>query len=418
MFDEKYNVLLIDDDPDILTAYQDLLEQEGYRVLAIANPQTIVQQIPTDWKGVVLCDVMLPRISGLTVLDEIMQSDALIPVIMITGHGDVPMAVNAVKKGATDFLEKPVSPENLLQQVENSLNKRRQYIDQRQWQREKLNQQFIGHSDWINTHRLQLQALADSHLPVFLWGENGTGRFLSAVNLHHLSQRNPHSLVFYECTEHSQHPIINLIEQSKNSTLIIKHLHWLSGTEQNQLTAALHSEANNIRFIAISDFPLVTLIQQYHLSAELYSLFIHTQIELLPLHKHPADIVDIFLHYVHKSCIQLHKSVLEPPKKLLQHLCHQQWIGNVTELISVAELYAIGLLSKPHATTPPTVKLKTDDMNPLNEQIGRYEKQVIEDALIFFQGRINEVANYLDIPRKKLYLRMRKYGIDKREYKF
>lgn len=417
MFDSNCNILLIDDDPDILTAYQDLLTQEGYIVSAVSDPQHISRQIPQDWIGIVLCDVMMPHISGLTLLAEIMQIDPHIPVIMITGHGDVAMAVNAVKIGATDFLEKPVSPENLLNQVERHLTKRRQFIEQRQWQQDRLNQKFIGHSDWIVSLRRQLQTLANSHLPLFLWGENGTGRYLSAINLHQLSERKNYPAVFYECTENNRHSLEELIEQSKNSTLIIKHLHWLSNAEQLQLAAALYNESNNIRLIIISNLPLVTLIQQYHLSAELYSQFIHTQIELLPLHRHPIDIADIFRHYVHKSCVQLQKTYQEPPKKLLQHLTAQRWIGNVTELISVAELYAIGLFVDSNATTLAATQLKMNNVNPLEKQISQYEKQVIEDALIFFQGKINEVANYLDIPRKKLYLRMKKYGIDKKDYK-
>ncbi|HGO5816000.1 TPA: sigma-54-dependent transcriptional regulator [Mannheimia haemolytica] len=418
MIDNSYNVLLIDDDPDILSAYQDLLEQEDYRVFTLSDPTNVMAQIPTDWIGVILCDVMLPHISGLTVLRQIMASAPHIPVIMITGHGDVPMAVNAVKMGATDFLEKPVSPENLLEQVSRSLKKRTQFIEQQQWQRDRLKQQFIGHSDWMNGHRYQLQRLANSGLSVFLWGENGTGRYLSATNLHQLSQRKDKPFVFYECVENAPNPLEKLIAQSQNSTLIIKYLHRLTHTEQQQLAFALHNEANNIRFIAISHLPLVTLIQQYHLSADLYLLFIHTQIELLPLHKHPMDIADIFLHYVNKRCLQLHKSYIAPPKKLLQHLSQQQWLGNVTELMNVAELYAIGLFSERHTPTPTSMQLKADNVNSLDSQISQFEKQVIEDALTFFQGRINEVANYLDITRKKLYLRMQKYGIDKKYYKY
>ncbi|SPY32610.1 phosphoglycerate transport system transcriptional regulatory protein PgtA [Pasteurella canis] len=121
---------------------------------------------------------------------------------------------------------------------------------------------------------------------------------------------------------------------------------------------------------------------------------------------------------MHKSCARLNKDYVEPSRKLRQHLLNQQWQGNVKELIHVAELYAIGLLAEQTSTpTFVTSSIKTENIKPLDEQINEYEKQIIEEALIFYQGRINEVANYLDIPRKKLYLRMRKYGIDKKNYK-
>lgn len=131
MFSTEYNVLLIDDDIDILESFQDLLQQEGYQVITCSDPIDIVTQIPENWLGVVLCDVLLPNISGLTLLQDIIKYDPQLPVIMITGHGDVPMAVDAVKKGALNFLEKPLSLENLLIQIKQALQQRSSTIENR-----------------------------------------------------------------------------------------------------------------------------------------------------------------------------------------------------------------------------------------------------------------------------------------------
>lgn len=417
MFDEKYNVLLIDDDSDALVTFQNLLNNKNYHTLVIKDTSSLCKNIPPNWIGVVLCNTKLSQRSGLSILKEIMLLDKKIPVIMISEYGNVPMAVNAMRIGATNFIEKPISAEALLFQVENALNERRRLIAQRQWQLNKLNNTFIGQSEWISNLRRQLQKLANSHLPVFLWGENGTGRYLSATNLHRLSARKNAPFVLHECAENIANSIETLLARSENGILVIKHLHLLSLCEQQILALALHREEKSFRLIVISDLPLWQLIQQYHLSAELYSYFIHTQIELLPLRKHPTDIADIFRHYVQKSCLQLNKTYKAPSKKLLRHLSHQAWEGNISELINVAELYAIGLFAKPNAATLDTTKIKPENTNPLNIQLEQYEKQIIEDALIFFQGRINQVASYLDIPRKKLYLRMQKYGLDKNEYK-
>lgn len=419
MFNTAYNVLLIDDDIDILDSYQDLLRQEGYQVMTCADPTDIVSQIPNNWIGVVLCDVLLPNISGLDLLAQIIQRDPQIPVIMITGHGDVPMAVEAVKKGATNFLEKPISPENLLIQVEKALEKRAALIENRQWQLDKLNKTFIGQSDWIIAIRRQLQKLAEIDVPIFLWGETGTGRHLSATYLHKLSQHKQAPLINVECLSNNLINIEKLMSEVGQGTLVLKNIHCLPASEQQILANRLHNPNIQFRLIAISDIPLLNLIQEQTLISELYYLFLHTQLELLPLKKHPTDIISIFCHYVHKSCARLNKDYVEPPKKLLQHLLNQEWQGNVKELIHVAELYAIGLLVEQTASANIiTPTLKTENIKPLDEQINEYEKQIIEEALIFYQGKINEVANYLDIPRKKLYLRMRKYGIDKKNYKF
>lgn len=419
MFNSTYQVLLIDDDVDILDSYQDLLQQEGYHVLSCADPTNIVSQIPDHWIGVVLCDVLLPTISGLCLLEEIIQRDPHIPVIMITGHGDVPMAVEAVKKGATNFLEKPISPENLLVQVAQALAKRRRLIENRQWQRETLNACFIGHSDWSVHLRQQLQKLADSTLPVFLWGETGTGRHLAATYLHKLSQRQHDPFISITCLAQQTMHIDNLLQDVKQGTLVLQNIQYLPLNTQQHLANALQHEKPNCRLIVISDVSLPTLIQTQACIAELYCLFLHTQLALLPLSQRRHDITPLFCHYVHKSCARLNKPAITPPKKLLQHLLQQAWPGNVKELIHVAELYALGLLAEQGSLCSPLpTRIQADHIKPLDEQIQEYEKQIIEEALTFYQGRINEVAIYLNIPRKKLYLRMRKYGIDKRKYKF
>ena len=414
MFSEGSNIILIDDDPDILESYQDLLQQEGYVVIGAAEPGNLLAQIPNNWLGVVICDVLLPGISGLDILERIVAIDNQIPVIMITGHGDVPMAVEAVKKGAANFLEKPIAPEKLLVQVQQSLAKRTQLIENRQWQLNKLDEIFIGHSDWIHNLKNQLQKLASSNIPVFLWGEVGTGRHLAATYLHKLSNRKQQPFVFHESLPNSTVDMENLITQTGEGTLVIKNIHQLPAREQQHLINVLHNDENQFRLIIISDLSLLELIRQQWVSSELYYLFIYTQIEMLPLQKHAADIPDIFIHYVNKTCTRLNQASLQPDKKFLQNLLNKEWTGNVKELVSIAELYAIGLISPSSTVLTPH---HPETVSPLDEQVSNYEKQIIEEALIFYQGKVNEAAVYLNIPRKKLYLRMKKYGLDKKSYK-
>lgn len=415
MLSEQYNILLIDDDFDILASYQDLLQREGYTVWTASEPGNLIEQIPSNWIGVVICDVLLSGISGLDILDRIINIDNQIPVIMITDHGDVPMAVEAIKKGATNFLEKPISPEKLLIQVKQALTNRIGIIENRQWQLQQLNGIFIGHSDWIHSLKNQLQKLATSNIPVFLWGEVGSGRHLAATYLHKLSHRRKEPFIVYECLVNVTANIDSLIEQTVGGTLVIKNIHNLPATEQQHLINLLHHDENKFRLIIISDISLLELIRQQLTISELYYPFMYTQIEMLPLKKHTTDIPDIFTHYIHKTCTRLNKDIIYPDKKLLQYLINKEWKGNVKELVSIAELYGIGLVSAvSSARLPP---LNVESVNPLDEQVSKYEKQIIEDALVFYQGRVNEAAAYLNIPRKRLYLRMKKYGLDKKSYK-
>ena len=132
------------------------------------------------------------------------------------------------------------------------------------------------------------------------------------------------------------------------------------------------------------------------------------------LRQRSSDITLIFKHYIKQSCKKLNKAIPAIDKAYLAILNRYEWPGNVLELKNVAELYAIGIvkLAGQERSKP------LDQMSsPLDDLVDGYEKQVIEDALYLFSGRINEVSSYLQIPRKKLYLRMKKHGLDKAEYK-
>ena len=114
MLSNNCSILLIDDDADVLDAYTQLLEQAGYHVSACNNPFDAREQVPKDWPGIVLSDVCMPGCSGIDLMTLFHQDDDLLPILLITGHGDVPMGVQAVKKGAWYFLQKPVDPGKLL----------------------------------------------------------------------------------------------------------------------------------------------------------------------------------------------------------------------------------------------------------------------------------------------------------------
>lgn len=414
MWSNENNILIIDDDIDILEAYQDLLKQEGYHVITISDPTDVTQLIPHNWKGIILCDVLLPHISGLTLLEQFIQLDESLPVIMITGHGDVPMAVEAVKLGATDFLEKPVSPEKLLNLVKIAQEKRTTIIEKRLWQLKELDEYFIGNSSWLNALKQQLQKLASANIPIFIWGEMGTGKTLATEYLHKLNDKRLSPFIITECVENQQIDIEKMIETVKDGTLALKNIHNLPFDIQTYLARLQHNDKRSFRLILISNMSLIELIEKQLIIPELYYLFIYTQIEMLPLAKHATDIPDIFSHYIARACKRLGNKFTPPDKRLLRHIMNKKWGGNIKELINMAELYALDLL--PVNIINHTAQLPKKSQS-LDDQISIYEKKIIEDALNFHHGKINDVATYLNIPRKKLYLRMRKYELDKRYYK-
>lgn len=162
MLSDNCSILLIDDDADVLDAYTQLLEQAGYHVSACNNPFDARERVPKDWPGIVLSDVCMPGCSGIDLMTLFHQDDDLLPILLITGHGDVPMAVEAVKKGAWDFLQKPIDPGKLLTLVDVALRQRQSVIARRQYCQHKLLVELIGRSQWTVRYRQRLQQLAET----------------------------------------------------------------------------------------------------------------------------------------------------------------------------------------------------------------------------------------------------------------
>ncbi|OOF70677.1 sigma-54-dependent transcriptional regulator [Rodentibacter caecimuris] len=409
---EQETVLLIDDDNDVLNAYQALLTLEGYRIKTLRNPQEAFEIIPENWLGVVISDIYMPQLSGWDLLERLHLQDKNLPVIFITGHGDVPMAIEAVQKGAFYFIEKPLKPENLLQKIEQALTQRRQQLAEKTMQQTLLEHHFIGHSHWIKQLRQRLQQLGETSLPIFIFGEIGTGRQLAAQNLAQFSiSRFPHQHSLELLATCTPDELQTHLQQAQKGTLILKNIEYLTQTAQKHL--ALSIQQQQFRFIGISQYSPQQLLSQFGLLPELFYTFNLTQIECLPLSRRASDIEPIFRHYLAVTCQKLNKKKPTVTENFIKQLLSQQWLGNITQLIHTAELYAVGVTVQHEHLM---FRQEQSEL-PLDHLIDEYEKTIIIDALDRFQGRIIEAAHYLHIPRKKLYLRMKKYDLNKADYK-
>lgn len=415
MLSDECSVLLIDDDADVLDAYTLLLEQAGYRVLVCNNPFDARNLMPADWPGIVLSDVCMPGCSGIDLMTLFHQDDNQLPILLITGHGDVPMAVDAVKKGAWDFLQKPVDPGKLLAQVEDALRQRQSVIARRHYCQQKLQVELVGYSDWAKQFRQRLQQLAETDIAVWFYGEPGTGRMTGARYLHQLG-RNAHGpFIRADLTSENAVQLNALIAQAQGGTLVLSRIECLTREQQHHLVQLQSQERRPFRLIGIGETSLVELAATQQIVAELYYCFAMTQIACQPLSLRPDDIEPLFHHYLHKACLRLNHPVPEVDGELLKGMRRRVWLSNVRELANAAELFAVGLLPLAETANP---QMHMPEPTPLDRRVEEYERQIITEALNIHQGRINEVAEYLQIPRKKLYLRMRKYGLSKEHYKF
>ncbi|TDQ57405.1 two-component system phosphoglycerate transport system response regulator PgtA [Mesocricetibacter intestinalis] len=412
---EKEQIFLVDDDQDVLDAYCALLEMEGYAPQAFTDPQQALDALEPDWPGVVVSDIYMPVLSGWQLLQDIRDKDKHLPVILITGHGDVPMAIEAMQQGAFYFIEKPVEPERLLTQIRQALLQRRRYLSLKSSQQQELELQFIGRSSWIKQLRAYLQQLAETDLPVFIFGQPGSGRSLTARYLYKLSQPRFSTCKTLELlSDYDDEQLQQYLAGLAEGVLIIKNIEHLSEAAQKVLTQYIHYADSKLRIIALSRYSPQQLLTESKLLPELFYAFSLTCIECIPLSRRPADIEVLFRHYLELTCRKLNKRKPQINADFIKKLTAQPWPGNITQLIHTAELYAVG------------VRVRNEDLHfiperqdglSLDNRIDEYEKKVITDVLDMFQGKINDAAAYLQIPRKKLYLRMKKYALNKADYK-
>lgn len=401
MLSNNCSILLIDDDADVLDAYTQLLEQAGYHVSACNNPFDAREQVPKDWPGIVLSDVCMPGCSGIDLMTLFHQDDDLLPILLITGHGDVPMAVEAVKKGAWDFLQKPIDPGKLLTLVDAALRQRQSVIARRQYCQQKLQVELIGRSQWTVRYRQRLQQLAETDIAVWLYGEPGTGRMTGARYLHQLGRHAEGPFIACELTPANAHTLNELIAQAQGGTLVLSHPEHLTHEQQHQLVQLQSHEKRPFRLIGIGSASLVELAASSQIVAELYYCFAMTQIGCQPLSKRPDDIEPLFHHYLQKTCQRLNHPVPEVDAGLLKGMMRRVWPNNVRELANAAELFAVGVLPLAETVNP---LMHIGEPTPLDQRVEDVERQIITEALNIHQGRINEVAEYLLIPRKFLGL--------------
>ncbi|MBL4830523.1 MAG: sigma-54-dependent Fis family transcriptional regulator [Aliivibrio sp.] len=410
-------ILLVDDDQDVLDSYHHLLSIAGYRTKRFTDPLSALEFITPDWAGIVITDMYMPQLSGLELLAKLKEEDPQLPVIMVTGHGDIPMAVKAVKHGACDFLEKPINPPELLSLINKHLQQRDQYLEQKRSLNKTLNHELIGKSAQVSKIRHHLSEIALLDNNICIYGESGTGRHNIASLIHELSARSTASFVQINGNQLAD-GIETQFNQHSQATVVLSCPELLSPKSQYWLSEFLlnqeRTQIKPIRLITIFNHPPESYINEQELLPELYYIINQSFLELPPLRNRPDDIAQLFHHFLKQSCKKIGKPMPVVDKSYLATLRSHSWQGNVRELRNVAELFAIGIIK---LTGQNRTQPIDQAHSPLDDLVDEFEKQIIEDALYLFSGRVADAASYLQVPRKKLYLRMKKHGIDKKDYK-
>lgn len=413
------NVLLVDDDEDVLESYCHLLRLSGYQPRATTSPHEALELLAGQWPGVLVSDIYMPAMNGMELLTRVHETDAEIPVIMITGHGDIPLAVKAVKQGAFDFLEKPLHPQDLLGLLERACQQRSAVLARRSEIQATVDDELIGTSPQIVAIRGQLNQLAQTDKDLLLEGPAGSGRHTLARLLHRISARREQAFQLHDCgSAPSLAEVQASLAQADQGTLVLQSPARLSADCQrwlgNHLLDQERKGGKSLRTIALFEESPEALVERQQLMPELYYFLSQVRLRLPRLVERSCDIIPLFRAFLRQGCKRIGRPVPAVDRAYLETLKRHQWPGNLRELRNVAELYAVGIVKLAGAERAMPL---ASGKEPLDDLVEEFERRVIEDTLFLFSGRVTDAAQYLGIPRKKLYLRMKKHQLDKEQFK-
>ncbi len=365
-------VLIVDDEPRILQSFEGLLSDEGFHVITASNGYEALKRIEQDPPDIILLDIWMPGIDGIETLKEIRTINPRIPVIMVTGHGTIETAVNATKIGAFDFIEKPLSIDKVIVEINNALNFRRLEEENRYLRAKALKENAIdGNSPAINALRRQIAAAAPSEAWILITGENGAGKEMAAKMIHLLSPRAEEQFVDINCAAipdnlidrdlfgHEKSPAdkaatkaTGKIELANNGTLFLDEIADMNLNTQAKLLRALQEQkiqrigssraiSVNVRVIAATNKNLETEIKKGSFREDLFYRLNVIPIEVPPLRRRVEDIPVLIQIFLDKYARQN----MSRPKKMsdeaLDLLCRYEWPGNVRELKNLIERLTI-----------------------------------------------------------------------------
>lgn len=402
-------VLLVEDDAQVREALAQTLELAGIRVTPASAFVVAKDYIRPDFEGVVVSDIRMPGKDGLALLDHARTVDADLPVILLTGEGDIPMAVDALSRGAFDFLEKPCPTDQLVATVRRALEIRRQALEDRHLKAnlrrgDAAARMIFGTSALAERLRNEVRQIARVPGCVLIEGAPGSGLAKVAEVLHLLSSRVAGPFVKLGASGLAPDALDKAVQASEGGSLFLNEVTSLSQACQYALLEHLDHDPD-IRLLAGSTQDALALSEAGSFNADLYYRIEALRVRVPALKERPEDIPVLFRHYVAQACEQAGVTPRPIPPGLLGSLMVQEWPGNARALMNAAMRFTLGL-------TP-----EENDEIGLVEKMAQIEASLLTDALRRHKGNATVTAERLKLPRKTLYDKFAKYGIRPEDYR-
>lgn len=453
----KAKILLVDDEKEILSSLSGSLEDEGYEVWTARDGSEAMDRVRASHPDIIFLDIWLPGMDGIETLRAIKEFDADIEVVIMTGHGNVNTAVQAIKLGAFDFLEKPLSLDPILEVIRKILEQKALQKDLAETPlRSGRRDELIGSSEAVRRLRKEIGRLSKADGPVLILGEAGTGKELVAriLNDHESGRRKP--LVKFNCTTWPEDEIEetlfgmdqdgharkresrkSLLEQTAGRTLYLDAIDELPGSVQIRLAKYIEErakarvpeesspKAGPAWILASSTQDLEKAAREGKFSQELLDCFRGRGLRIPPLRERKSDVPELVRFFLKTQCMEYGRKPKEIDDEALQILVAYDWPGNVKELKNIVERLVISVpISRiSHKDIPPSVRggvlLETESgraqtyemWSSFQEAEQAWEKDYLSHHLRKHGGDVRATAKALDMDARRLARKMEKLGL-------
>ncbi|MEI6098396.1 MAG: sigma-54 dependent transcriptional regulator, partial [Alphaproteobacteria bacterium] len=421
-------VAIVDDEADMRQSISQWLALSGFDTETFPSAEEALKSIGPEFPGVVVSDIKMPGMDGMAFLKRLMGMDSGLPVILITGHGDVPMAVEAMRVGAYDFLEKPFNPDRMTELAKKATRARRMTLDNRALRKELsdgtvIMKKLIGTSLVMERLREDILDLgqADSH--VLIDGETGTGKTLVAHALHAVGSRAGKKFVSISCAAWSEDQLaarifgpgeegaIPLVEEARGGTVCLEDIEALSVGLQARLLTMINDQGTppETRIIAICNDHAPDKTLEDALRPDLYYRLGAMTIVLPPLRSRGEDILTLFNRMSELFAEEYGCDAPQVTAQEAAQLLQAPWPGNVRQLVNIAERAVLqnrrgsgsiaSLLMADNEAAGPTL---TTEGKPLKDYVEAFERMLIDNTMRRHKGSIAAVMEELCLPRRTL----------------
>ncbi len=437
-------IAIVDDERDMRQSISQWLALSGYDTETFASAEEALRALGPDYPGIVVTDIKMPGMDGMQFLRRLRGSDSTLPVIMITGHGDVPMAVEAMRLGAFDFLEKPFSPDRMTELAKKAAQKRRLVLDARSLRRDlsdggSLMKKLVGTSPAMERLREDILDLAQADGHVLIEGETGTGKTLVAHALHAAGNRAGRSFVTVSCAAVDESTLarrlfgpvepgdspLPALEEARGGTLVLEDIEALPDALQARLLTVLNDEGvpPETRIVAISNMQDEGRTCEDALRSDLFYRLASLRLTLPPLRARGEDILTLFNRFIDQFAEDYGCDAPQVSAQEATQLLQAPWPGNVRQLLNVAER-AVLQTRRGSGTLTSLLMADHEDMQlvmttegkPLKEYVETFERMLIDNTMRRHKGSVQAVMDELCLPRRTLNEKMTKYGLTRADY--